>query len=205
MRMTRVAILAASAALAAGCGTAVGRPAAAPVAPAYRSATVTAPSPTARPTTPEAVHAPQSAPQTPRHPKLPAPPARRRTAAPRPAVKHRSPAPSVRTTVIGGYAYCGRTAPQAQRCINAGHLTLYYPAGEPALAGHNYMGWSWLDDLPVGRHVRVTSGAVAGTYVVYGHIHLGHQGGSAPSFGSAALVLQTCAGSGTGFSLLHRL
>lgn len=201
MRKTRIAILVASAAFVAGCGTTVGHPAAPSAAPAH---TVIAPSPTAAPAT-KAVRAPLTASPAARHPKLPAPSHRQRTAAPRPVVKHSPAAPAVRTTVIGGYAYCGRNAAWAQKCINAGRLTLYYPAGTPALAGHNYMGWSWLDDLPVGRHVRVTSGAVAGTYVVFGHIHLGHQGGTAPSFRGASLVLQTCAGSGTGFSLLHRI
>jgi hypothetical protein len=74
------------------------------------------------------------------------------------------------------------------------------------LAGHNYMGYSWLATVPVGRTVRVISGPLAGTYKVYGHLRINRQGGSIPAFpGSPALVLQTCEGSGTGFSLLHRV
>jgi hypothetical protein len=103
---------------------------------------------------------------------------------------------------ISSYAQCGLSF---QKCINRGSLTLYYPNGYPTLAGHNYMGWSWLDDVPTGKVVRVTYGPAKGTYKVYSHMRLNHQGGKAPSFGSAALVLQTCAGSGTGFSLLHRI
>ncbi|MFJ6636628.1 hypothetical protein ACIQMR_35470 [Streptomyces sp. NPDC091376] len=90
----------------------------------------------------------------------------------------------------------------AQSCIDDGHLTMY--AGN-ILAGHNYMGYQWLSRVPVGRTVRVISGPLAGTYKVYGHKRLNRQGGSIPDFGGAALVLQTCEGSGTGFSLLKRV
>lgn len=110
-------------------------------------------------------------------------------------------------TRIGGYVFCGSAAATAQRCIDAGKLTLYYPAGVKTLAGHNYMGWSWMDDLPVGRKVVVTSGALAGTYRVYGHgwAKRGSQGGTFPSAGrGASVALQTCTSSGTGFSFLRR-
>lgn len=90
-----------------------------------------------------------------------------------------------------------------QPCIDAGSLTFY--AGR-ILAGHNYMGYQWLSRVPVGRTVRVISGPLAGTYRVYGHLTIGRQGGSIPAFaGSPDLVLQSCEGSGTGFSLLHRV
>ncbi|MFF1684455.1 MULTISPECIES: hypothetical protein [unclassified Streptomyces] len=89
----------------------------------------------------------------------------------------------------------------AQPCIDAGALTMY--AGR-ILAGHNYMGYQWLSRVPVGRTVRVISGPLAGTYKVYGHLRINRQGGAIPAFEGAALVLQTCEGSGTGFSLLRR-
>ncbi|MFF3140849.1 hypothetical protein ACFVRU_03695 [Streptomyces sp. NPDC057927] len=90
-----------------------------------------------------------------------------------------------------------------QPCVDAGGLTMY--AGN-ILAGHNFKGYQWLSRVPVGRTVRVISGPLAGTYKVYGHLRLNHQGGAVPSFaGAPALVLQTCEGSGTGFSLLHRV
>jgi hypothetical protein len=90
-----------------------------------------------------------------------------------------------------------------QPCIDAGALTMY---DGRILAGHNYMGYQWLSRVPVGRTVRVISGPLAGTYRVYGHLRINRQGGSIPAFpGSPALVLQTCEGSGTGFSLLHRM
>jgi hypothetical protein len=91
----------------------------------------------------------------------------------------------------------------AQECIDAGALTMY--AGR-ILAGHAYMGYQWLARVPVGQEVRVISGPLAGTYEVYGRLRIGRQGGSIPTFpGSPALVLQTCVGDGTGFSLLRRV
>ncbi|MFJ3084424.1 hypothetical protein ACIPJG_32365 [Streptomyces halstedii] len=93
----------------------------------------------------------------------------------------------------------------AQECIDAGTLTLYNTGDVPILAGHNYQGYQWLSRIPVGRTVRVIRGSVAGTYEVYRHQRLGRQGGSIPEFdGPPDLVLQTCEGSGTGFTLLRR-
>lgn len=133
---------------------------------------------------------------------------------PKPAAKPR-PKPTRSTkkkpvetvTRIGGYAFCGSAVAAAQRCIDAGKLTLYYPAGVKTLAGHNYMGWAWMDDLPVGRKVVITSGGLAGTYRVYGHgwAKRGSQGGTFPSAGrGASVALQTCTSTGTGFSFLRR-
>jgi hypothetical protein len=90
----------------------------------------------------------------------------------------------------------------AQSCIDDGHLTMY---GGRILAGHNYMGYQWLSRVAVGRTVRVIYGPLAGTYRVYGHMRINRQGGAIPDFGGAALVLQSCEGSGTGFSLLKRV
>lgn len=118
------------------------------------------------------------------------------------------PAQTERVTRISGYVYCGSAVVSAQRCIDAGKLTLYYPAGVKTLAGHNYMGWSWMDDLPVGRKVVIVSGSLAGTYRVYGHgwAKRGSQGGRFPAAGrGAAVALQTCTSSGTGFSFLRRV
>ncbi|MFB7919351.1 hypothetical protein [Streptomyces sp. NPDC056061] len=90
----------------------------------------------------------------------------------------------------------------AQQCIDAGALTMY--AGR-ILAGHNYNGYQWLSRVPVNRTVHVIHGPLAGTYQVYGHLRIGRQGGAIPTFpGSPDLILQTCEGSGTGFSLLRR-
>jgi len=138
-------------------------------------------------------------------------------AKPKPVIKPKSKAvkpvqaspkkPVERVTRISGYTYCGAAVSAAQRCIDQGKLTLYYPAGVKTLAGHNYMGWSWMDDLPVGRKVVIESGGLRGTYRVYGHgwAQRGSKGGKFPASGlGASVALQTCTSSGTGFSFLRR-
>ncbi len=116
-----------------------------------------------------------------------------------PETKHPIPTPPADVR-ISFYRDCGASF---QSCIDGGALTQY--EGN-ILAGHNYMGYQWLSRVPVGRTVRVISGPLAGTYKVYGHLTIGRQGGSIPAFaGSPDLVLQTCEGSGTGFSLLRRV
>lgn len=102
-------------------------------------------------------------------------------------------------TVISRYVSCPT---EYQGCIDRGNLTLYHGN---ILAGHNYLGWQWLAEVPTGRTVRVISGQVAGTYRVFSHLRLNRQGGAFPDFRGAALVLQSCEGSGTGFSLLRRV
>lgn len=114
------------------------------------------------------------------------------------ATKHAIPTPPADIR-ISFYQDC---TGHAQRCIDAGTLTMY--AGR-ILAGHNFQGYQWLSRVPVGRTVYVISGPLAGTYRVYGHLYVGRQGGSIPDFGKADLVLQTCTGRGTGFSLAVRI
>lgn len=117
-------------------------------------------------------------------------------------------APAPKVTTISGYSFCGSAVAAAQKCIDQGKLTLYYPAGVSTLAGHNYMGWYWMDDLPIGRTVKITSGGLAGTYKVYAHgwAKRGSAGGKFPSAGyGAAVALQTCTDTGTGFSFLRRI
>lgn len=94
-----------------------------------------------------------------------------------------------------------------QPCIDQGRgLTLYgRDVGANILAAHNYHGYQWLSRVAEGRTVVVTSGSVAGTYQVTGHLRLNRQSGNIPSFGGADLVLQSCEGAGTGFSLLRRV
>lgn len=159
---------------------------------------------------------PQHAAQSRTAPKLkPAPvkaapklkPAPERTVATQPTAEAPKPAPertaAQTVTTISGYLTCNQ-APQP--CIDGGNLTLYgQQDGVNILAGHNYQGYQWLSQLPVGRRVVVSSGSVAGTYQVTGHMRLNRQSGPIPSFGGADLVLQSCEGSGTGFSLLKRV
>jgi len=114
------------------------------------------------------------------------------------------PKPPVPTSYIKGYSYCGSKLSQAQRCIDQGKLTLYYPSGVKTLAGHNYKGWYWIDDLPNGRIVKIQSGALKGTYKVYGHAKVYDKKFPKSGLG-AAVALQTCEDSGIGFSFLRRV
>jgi hypothetical protein len=172
--------------------------------PARGVAAATALSAPQRPAQPVSAPEPKT---TPKHvakvrpPVAPEPAVKPTPKAPEPRRKPVKPRPPV--TTISGYRVCN-SAPQP--CIDGGSLTLYgQPYGANILAGHNYQGFQWLSQLPVGRRVVVSTGPVAGTYQVTGHMRLNRQGGALPSFGGAALVLQSCEGSGTGFSLLRRI
>ena len=100
---------------------------------------------------------------------------------------------------ISSYAWCPGNA---QACIDRKLLTGY---NGKYLAGHNWAGWQWLSRVATGTTIRITSGPLAGTYRVYGHLRLNHQGGSFPNTAGADLVLQSCESSGTGFSLAKRV
>ena len=105
---------------------------------------------------------------------------------------------------IKGYSFCGWSVKEAQRCIDQGKLVRYKPAGVNTLAGHNYKGWYWIDDIPTGRIVKIQSGQLKGTYKVYGHAKV--YNGKFPKSGlGAAVALQTCEDSGIGFSFLRRV
>ena len=94
-------------------------------------------------------------------------------------------------------------APGSQAAIDKCHLVLW--SHHPLwLAGHNWCGFQWMAYVTTGTTVSVTAGAAAGTYVVIGHVHLNRHGGAMPPTTGADLVLQTCIGSGTGLTLLHR-
>lgn len=124
------------------------------------------------------------------------------------ATRKSTPKKTIKVTTIAGYAFCGSAVKSAQVCIDQGKLTLYYPAGVNTLAGHNYMGYDWMDNLPVGRTVVIKSGGLRGTYKVYGHgwAQRGSKGGKFPANGyGAAVALQTCTKTGTGFSFLRKV
>jgi hypothetical protein len=108
-------------------------------------------------------------------------------------------APAAKTITISRYT----NAPGSQAAIDKCQLVLW--SSSPLwLAAHNWCGYQWLAYVKTGTHVVVTSGAARGTYVVYDHMRLGRQSGAMPRT-SADLVLQTCVGSGTGLTLLHRV
>lgn len=135
----------------------------------------------------------------------------RESASPTPSASRSAPKRQVtrerqtteRVTYISGYTFCGSSAGEAQPCIDNGSLVLYYPAGVTTLGGHNYKGWYWMDDLPVGRKVVIQSGKLAGTYRVYGNGYSTNK--MFPANGKGAdVALQTCEGEGIGFSFLRR-
>ena len=101
---------------------------------------------------------------------------------------------------------CPLTAYGDQGAVDTGALVLW--SSSPYLiAGHDNMGWSWLDDIATGTTVAVTCGPATGTYVVTGHQWQETKGGQMPSWMySEDLILQTCTGStGMGFSILDRI
>lgn len=101
------------------------------------------------------------------------------------------------------------TAFYSQATIDRGKLVTWMTEPVCLIAGHDSMGWNWLDDIATGRTVKVTTGPCAGTYRVSDHRHQSAKGGPAPAWMSDPgidLVLQTCTGSsGMGFSLAVRI
>lgn len=126
------------------------------------------------------------------------------TSTPRPrATPPKPPAPKP-AIVFKRYDFCGWRLSQAQRCIDQGKLVRYKPSGVNTLAGHNYKGWYWIDDIPTGRKVVIKSGELKGTYKVYGHAKVYNK--KFPKSGLGAdVALQTCEDSGIGFSFLRRI
>lgn len=98
------------------------------------------------------------------------------------------------------------TALGSQATVDRGKLVTWMTSPTCLIAGHDSMGWAWLDNVPTGRRVVVLTGPCAGTYKVVGHRWQSVKGGPVPSWmASYALILQTCTGrSGMGFSLLQR-
>jgi|SRR5690606_27821176 len=96
---------------------------------------------------------------------------------------------------------CPRTAYGSQKAVDTGDLILW---GDSPwhVAGHQNMGWDFLDAIPSGSTIQITCGPATGTYKAVGHKGVNYQGGYEPSwFNDYDLVLQTCAGSGTGFTV----
>jgi hypothetical protein len=94
-----------------------------------------------------------------------------------------------------------------QDTIDTGALVTWMTAPVCLLAGHNTMGWAWMDDLPAGTRVEVGGGPCAGTYEAYANREQGARGGPVPAWmrdEGLALVLQTCKTRGMGFTLLRR-
>lgn len=105
--------------------------------------------------------------------------------------------------VIDRYEVC---LTGVQACVDRGVLAYSENRRQATgvLQGHNWAGWQWLSGVPVGTVVTVTGGPAAGEYRVFGHEFTEGQGVAYPGFRGAALVLQTCVGSGTGYTLMNR-
>jgi hypothetical protein len=100
---------------------------------------------------------------------------------------------------------CPTDARGDQSAIDTGALVLWRDAPY-LLAAHEHMGWSWLDEVAPGTIIEVTCGDSAGTYEAVGNDYVDEQGGSMPGyFTEYDLVLQTCSGDGSGFTLARRL
>jgi hypothetical protein len=100
------------------------------------------------------------------------------------------------------------TALGSQKTIDKGKLVTWMTSPVCLLAGHNTMGWAWMDDLRNGTVVKVTTGPCRGTYKVYARKSQARKGGPVPAWMSDPkldLVLQTCKTRGMGFSLLRRV
>jgi hypothetical protein len=119
-----------------------------------------------------------------------------KAAAPRAA---RAQAATPSTVTISRYV----DAPGSQTAIDKCKLVLW-TTSPMWLAGHNWCGYQWMAFVKTGSTVKVSTGKAAGTYVVTGHLKLTRQSGALPHL-DADLVLQTCIGSGTGLTLLHRI
>jgi hypothetical protein len=139
-------------------------------------------------------------------------PARSRSVVERREVK---PAPSTRPPSLPVTAQKPRTIKLApvtalgsQKTIDKGKLVTWMTSPVCLLAGHNTMGWAWMDDLRNGTVVKVTKGPCRGTYKVYARKSQARKGGPVPGWMSDSrldLVLQTCKTRGMGFSLLRRV
>lgn len=98
-----------------------------------------------------------------------------------------------------------RTGYGSQKAIDTGALVLWRKSPW-LLAGHNHMGWHWIDDIPNGTIVVVETTAAKGRYVVIGHRTHPVKGGPTPrwiyNLPSNYLLLQTCRTKGMAFSIL---
>ena len=99
------------------------------------------------------------------------------------------------------------TAYGNQAALDAGNLVTWWH--DPCiLAGHNTDGWAFLADIANGTRVKVTSGACAGTYEVYGHKWVDYRGSETmPDWTNEHdLILQSCVDPvGSGFSFARRI
>ena len=198
-----VVVLAIAAGVLVPAGFAASRPAHIQVATVVTPTT----SPTATPT-PNLSATPSPTPPTVR-PTAPATtkPATRTTTRAATKTTTRSTTSAPRTSTVKTYRLAPVTAYYSQATIDQGRLVTWMTSPTCLLAGHDNMGWAWLDNVPTGSIVVVTTGPCAGRYKVVGHRWQATKGGAVPSWMAGYdLILQTCTGSsGSGFSLAQRI
>ncbi len=98
------------------------------------------------------------------------------------------------------------TALGNQATIDRGSLVTWMTSPTCLLAGHNTMGWWWIDDIPTGSFVVVKTGPCRGKYRVVTHRSQSTKGGPVPSWmANYDLVLQTCRTRGMGFAAARRV
>lgn len=168
--------------------------AAAPAAPTPAPARVLAPA-APSPAAPAAAPAP-AAPT----PAAPAP------AAPVPAAK---PASAAWQISVGGWSRSIISGGQGA-IDGCGPAVLWESAlpgagGTTHLAGHNYCGFQFWRDLPIGTTVTITHGTTVFAYRVLGHVYVPRQGGSSGGLIHNDLTLQTCEGDGTSLTYADRI
>lgn len=131
----------------------------------------------------------------------------RRTPEPRPSTAPELPVTAKKKAKPRVVVLRPVTALGSQRTIDKGKLVTWMTSPVCLLAGHNTMGWYWMDDLKTGTVVTVKTGPCRGTYKVYARKSQARKGGPVPGWMSDPkldLVLQTCKTRGMGFSLLRR-
>lgn len=120
---------------------------------------------------------------------------------------HATVEPSGRKVKAKTYTLSPVTALGSQKTVDRGYLVTWMTRPTCLLAGHDNMGWAWLDNVPNGSVVKVTRGPCAGKYRVVTHKWQARKGGPIPAWMSSYdLVLQTCTGrTGMGFSAARRI
>jgi len=178
-------------------------PAPAPAAPAPAAPAPAAPAPAA-PAAPAPAAPAAPAPAAPAAPAAPvSAPA---PAAPAPAAK---PASAAWQISVGGWSRSIISGGQ-DAIDGCGPAVLWESAlpgagGTTHLAGHNYCGFQFWRDLPIGTTVTITHGTTVFAYRVVGRVYVPRQGGSSGGLIHNDLTLQTCEGEGTSLTYADRI
>ncbi len=185
----------------------------APAAPAPAAPAPAAPAPAPAPAAPAPaapaparVLAAAPAPAAPAPAAPAAPAAAPAPAAPAPAAK---PASAAWQISVGGWSRSIISGGQGA-IDGCGPAVLWESAlpgagGTTHLAGHNYCGFQFWRDLPIGTTVTITHGTTVFAYRVLGHVYVPRQGGSSGGLIHNDLTLQTCEGEGTSLTYADRI